>query len=158
MAVIGELEEIPKELTVQWKIIEFFSISEEVCISRFFSFTNECWYLRMYPNGNKRISGTNGCISVYLCRKSSISPIKLKFSLSVKATAKEKVSETHQTYIFRVAEEGCGVHKLISKLELLEKKSELMPSDILTILCTLKRPESQDDTSKFFVRCKNVCL
>ena len=150
MATIGRVNKIPiSGYDIEWQISDFFSLSvidnNESYSSPLFSFAGATWLLKMYPNGTRM---GDACIIVFLKRKSSGPPIRLEFSLGLKTSTGRDPIE-HYTYLFEEADEGYGFARCPSQSEILERESELMPSGILTIFCSLSCKELIDDTSKF---------
>lgn len=157
MTTVGELNEIPGEFTVEWRIKEFFSLSPEpdkFYDSLEFSFADARWNLRIYPDGrtksiaeNGKVVNSEGCINLYLRRESTGPPITLTYSLGLKTVDDNVNPERHFTYNFKEIE-GWGRHGLITRSKLLERKSELIYSGVLTVVCKIKY--SKTYSSKYF--------
>lgn len=91
---VGEVSEISGEITVEWKINEFFSLPAKVDAfynGPVFSFAGASWHLRIYPNGeveatmtDGRITNSEGSIGLFLRRTSAGPPIHLEYSLGFK--------------------------------------------------------------------------
>lgn len=158
MTTIGIISEIPLETNVfqkayeiEWKISNFSSLSEETgnCyFSPAFSFANNSWCLKIYPNGQPSKMSV-GCIGLYLyLRKSSFNlPISIEFTLGLKKLYGGKMSEHHYEYTFKSGN-GYGVYGCFCRSELFEEKSDLLPADVLTVFCNLKYPEPVEISSK----------
>lgn len=153
MAEIGGLSEIGGEVTFEWKIEAFSSLAVEIDTfynSPKFYFSNASWNLKIYPNGEKEHE-TEGSIGLYLMKKSSDSPVTLNYTIGLKTVDGKKEANQNYTYIFHHKDWGYGRRNLISRSDLLNKKSELLPSDVLTITCTMKNNEPKDVTGKSFM-------
>lgn len=156
MQTIGEISEIPVGFAVEWRIKEFFSLSPEVRYfdSPTFSFDGTSWVLRIYPNGT--LGTPDGFIHLFLRRETSGPPISLDFDLGLKNFDGKINPEKHFTRTF-VTKQGFGEPQLINRTQLLEEKFELVPSNILSLVCRIRYPTSPDISSKSFDRyCK--CL
>lgn len=140
---------------IEWEIPEFSKLSEDR-YSPTFSFAGALWCLRIYFNSPKNYDPGSD-IGLYLKRKSSGPPINLDFSLGLKTVDGKKDPEVHRTHIFREADKGFGIPSCISTTKLLiARRSELLPSDVLTVFCTLRYPESIEDESKSYLFHKNM--
>lgn len=158
METVGELSE-KSELAVEWRINEFCSLPAEVskCYDGpVFPFVGASWLLSIYPNGktniitkDRKIANSEGFIALYLHRRSSGPPIHLEFSLGFKTLQGKVNSEVHLADTFK-KKEGKGFYRFIKRSELLDKKSELLPSGVLTVACKIKYPKAADISSKFF--------
>lgn len=147
MTAIGEVNTISNVLQseheIEWKISNFSSLSngtDNFYESPSFSFADESWYLRVRPNGDVS-KGSVGSVGLYLMKSSTGPPIKMTYTLGLKSFKGEKDSEFHRTYNFILGDAGYGVHGCIVKSELLERMSDLMPTDVLTLFCNLKYPK-----------------
>lgn len=155
MEPVGKVNDLAKEFNFEWKIDNFFSLSKEdgkSYDSPMFSFADESWYLTVYPNGDPYDSAV-GYISVYL-----FSPdpqfINLSWSFGIKTFDGKKVHEEHHTFVFGEDDTtGYGSEKLLKRCTLLERKSELVPSNILTIVLTVDYfSKSRDDAGKVLLK------
>lgn len=156
METIGEVS--LTDIAVEWKIKELFSLSPEVgksFDSPRFSFAGTSWFLRIYPNGTA--GRTEGFLNLFLRNAISGPPICLDFDLGLKNNdGKINPEIIHNTYTFGKTD-GYGKYEFIHRSQLLEKKSELMPSGILTLVCRIRYPTPPENSSKSFDRyCK--CL
>lgn len=140
MGLVGKVNNLTKEFHFEWKINNFFSLSGENgknYSSPLFSFANESWHLNVCPNGDPKYHAV-GYISVYLHREvSGLSIINLSWSFGLKTFDGKKVHEQHHTGVFSEDGKGYGSPGLLKRSTLLERKSELVPSDILTIVFTV---------------------
>lgn len=156
---VGEVNEISREIAVEWKIKDFFSLPAEVDTfyeGPVFSFAGASWCLIIRPNGKKetllydgRVINSEGSFGLYLRRTFSSPPIHLEYSLGLKTSGGKVNPQRHDSYNFEKAR-GCGFYELISRSELLEKKSDLVPSGVLTVVCRMWYPETADTSSKIF--------
>lgn len=147
---IGEVKKIPTEYDIEWSIQNFFSLSKE-CNNYYysppFSFEGTSWYFQIFPNGNK----VSGVVSLYLYRDSANPPIRLEYTFGIKTLNGKKDSVKYISYVFQKAHQGYGEQSFLLRSNLLERKSDLMPADVLTIVCSLKNPKSNGDISKSYV-------
>lgn len=151
MGTTGRVNKVPiRGYDIEWQIPEFSNLTEDIS-SPTFSFAGAFWCLRIYLNCHKNhYRGRD--LGLFLRRKSSGSPISLDFSLGLKTMEGKKDPEVHRSHIFREAEKGFGIPSCISATELMvARRSELLPSNILTVFCTLRYPESVEDESKSYV-------
>lgn len=56
----------------------------------------------------------------------------------------------HRIHTFTESRKGAGFANYVMRTELLSRKSELLPGDVLTILCTIKHPKSMGEKGKTF--------
>ena len=152
MPLLGKVKKIEvKGCDIEWKIENFSNLEKDgICYySPEFSYADESWFLGIDPNGDN-YNDSFGYINLYLYRKSSGSPINLKFSLSIKSVNGMKNHERHCSGTF----EQWNHHqflRFISISELQERKVGLLPSDVLTIVCTIQNSTSTENTSKYCV-------
>lgn len=158
MGTIGKVNKNSKHIyEFEWTISNFFSLSEEDDISYnspSFSFDGATWYLKVYPNGDKEYDSI-GYVDLVLYRKSPGPPYSLEFSLSLKSLEGKKVGEWNEIFIFEEAFKSRGLSCFMSRSEIFEMESELLLSDALTVVCTLKCPKSTADASRYltFNKC-----
>lgn len=152
METLGEINIVWKELDIEWKIKNFFSLSRKKLFydSPLFSFAGDPWRLQIYPNGDSD-DETDGYIDLLLFRENSSPPIIVDFSFALKPVDGngKKHEEKRLTSVFDENSIIDGVYKFISRFELLERRKELVPSDILTVICNLKSSSWTKDTSRF---------
>lgn len=144
MEKIGDLSEISGERIIEWKVKDYFSLRDAIDASyespdfHFFGIT---WFLRLYPNGHTS-DGSAGWIGIYLNRLSSGSPVTLDYWFTLKSTDRSKDHAVKAIEsIFAKQNTGKGFNKLISRSVLIDRKADLVPSDEITIICTLKNVE-----------------
>lgn len=159
MKTIGKVNANLPIYEFEWTISNFFSLSEDDDIiykSPSFAFDGATWYLKIYPNGDKTDDSV-GYVDLELRRKSSDPPYSLEFSLSLKTLEGKKDTEWQDTCIFETenGNQSCGVARFMPRSEILERKSELLPSGALTVVCTLRSPKFTEDASKYltFDKC-----
>lgn len=153
MEEIDRMGEIQEELNIEWRIEDFISLLEEknkIYTSFTFTFASHSWCMRIYPNGREEQKSI-GYIGLYLRRNSFGPAIRMHFSLGLKTFDGERDPEKHYMHTFRKIDEGCGSIKLLSKSKLLQRKSDLLPADILTVFCSLTNQKSTENESKSFV-------
>lgn len=157
MSVIGKLSTSINgaDVDVEWRIDSFSSLSEEPGSSLVlnycspnFSFSGEPWFLGIWPNG---WSGTDssGYVNLCLCKGFNNSSIKQEFSVSLKTVKGEKENEEHCTKVFDKGNRWHRFNRFIARSELLRRRSELMPHDVMTVVCIMKRTTSDESDSKF---------
>lgn len=139
MATIGKVQSIKREFNFEWQIENFLSLPEEdgkSYTSPSFSFAGESWHLRIYPHGELE-NNSVAYVGVYLIRNMSVHPITLALFLGIKAVDGEKEHEIQIICVFDKENDGYGTSKLLKRSTLSQKKSEIVPSDVLTIVCTI---------------------
>lgn len=151
MVSIGKIKEIPIRLhEFHWEISDFFSVSLEdgdyICSPQF-SFADTSWCLMIYPNGWS-VHESIGYIGMYLWRKSSGPPIHLEYCLGLKTARGQQEKQVHRIKVFENTETATGNHKWLSRAELMERKSQLMSDDVITLFCNLKDLKATEVTSK----------
>lgn len=152
MAKIGDLCEIGGEVIFEWKIKDFLSLPDEKNVfyySSTFYFADASWNLKIYPFGVAE-NQSEGYIGLYLLKRSYSRPISVNYTMGLKTLDRNKDPNHNFSYVFDQKDSGYGTPKLISRSALSEKKSDLTPSDILTVICTLKHNESKDTKGKQF--------
>lgn len=154
MSEIGKLNAIPKKLSldIEWEIKNFFSLSEKDGTrywSPEFSFDGQTWSLRIHPNGASW-NYSFGHIDLWLCRKSPGIPNRQEFSFAFKTLHGKKVLERHRTGTFKGLDSH-GFPRFISRFEVSRRKSELLPSGVLTVVCSIKYSGSVGSSSKSYV-------
>lgn len=162
MAKIGKIDVFPMEVSmrdmrisnaIQWKISNFSSLSGEnsnFYVSPSFNFYGESWYLRLYPNGRQLIKSV-GCIGLYLMRETSLSAINIEYTLGLKRLNGKKYLEHFRTNVYKDKGEGYGVHNCIFRSEVFDRKSDLLPADVLTVFCNLQFPTTIQTSSKYYI-------
>lgn len=151
MATFGKVNDLTTEFHFEWQIDGFFSLPEDGkgCYSPTFSFAREAWYLRIWRNGDSE-ENWPGYVGANLYRDSDGPPINLSWSLAVKTTHGNIDKGCHFTHVFKKAE-GWGIPIFLKRSELSEKKSELVPSDVLTLVCHIDyySIKSSDDAGNY---------
>lgn len=162
MEVIGRINEVQyhalRSYNFEWQIPEFApsDLPDDIS-SPTFSFAGAFWCLRMYLNCQRKGDigfGMNDDIGLFLRRKSSGSPISLDFSLSLKTKDGGEYQKVHRSHIFREAEKEFGVPSWIAYEGIeFSRSTGLLPSNSLTVLCTLRyfESEAEEDESKSYV-------
>lgn len=162
MANTGDLCETKAEVTFEWKIKEFYSLSQEINYhydSNTFHFSGISWEIWIYPNGQAEYS-SDGWIGLYIKRISTGYPVTVNYSLSLKSAGGKNNPSTTSTNVFAEKYHGWGRAQVISRSDLVERKSDLTPSDTLTVICTLKNSQSNAVSSKcaVLIICKFFSL
>lgn len=154
MEEIGDVCKTRGEITIEWRIKEFSQLNQEIdkrYASPKFYFSGASWAIRLHPNGETQYK-SNGWLSLYVIRQSSGSPVTLEFSFRFKSIDGKNDSLVTSTRDFNKKEDGWGSNKIILKSALMERKSEFLPSDILTVVCTLKNKERNDVARKSSIK------
>lgn len=137
---VGSISKTVQEMTIAWKIAGFFSLSDSVD-SRYYSppfrTLGESWYLVMFPNGESS-RRNEGWISIYLYIKQASCPLTIACSIGIKTAEGKQHQDSTFTYVFD-GSRGQGFRTFLKRSKLVEKKDVLVPYDILTIICCLKR-------------------
>lgn len=151
MEDIGDVCEIRGEVTFEWQVKDFSSLSEKnkYYTSSKFYFCGASWLLKLFPNGMPEEERTDGWIGVFLIKTSSDTSVTLDYSLGLKTIDKKIDSEVDISHVFDRKNSGRGIPKLLQRSILFEKKSNLLLlSDTLTVICTTKNSDSTDVTGK----------
>lgn len=147
----GTVCEIRGEIVFEWKIKNFFRLSEEIdkyYMSPKFYFCGASWQMWLYPNGQTR-HNSEKWIGLYLQKMSNGAPVTVDFSFSLKTLDGETyVDESSFRDDFVEMDVGVGIDKLISRLELIEKKCQLAASEDLIVICILKNSERNSVSGK----------
>ena len=150
MEATGELCETEADVNFEWKIKDFHSLSTETGThydSPLFYCSGIAWEIWIYPNSDE--IEADGWIGLYLVRSSTGYPETLDFSMCFKSNNGKKDPSLSSTSTFDRKFRGWGSVKFISRSKLLERKSDLMPSGILTVICTIKCKEGYNVKSKY---------
>lgn len=157
LTTIGELSVTAGEFVVKWKIKDFSSLSSETdvnYVSPTFVFAGESWSLQIFPNGQSELffddplEKSEGNIDLFLWRESSGAPICLDYSLGLEMLDGKIELENLFSDTFKKSD-GYGAVKLLSRAELLlQRKYDLIPSDILTVVCKIKYSNSTEGVNK----------
>lgn len=152
MAEIGNIDVIQTELGIsaEWRIKNFFSslkIDHAFYWSPPFSYAGHTWELWICRYGYKL---GKSFIELCLKRRSTGPPICQEFSVALKTRNGQKDFERHFTDVFKEKNDFLSPH-CISKSELLRRRRELVPSEVLTVVCTLKSPLYAGTASKSYV-------
>lgn len=134
----------------EWMINDFFTLSEidgAEYWSPYFYFGNVKWYLRIYPNG-WRGRDSLGHVDLHLCKDYFSRSIKQSFSLSIKTACGEKYKKQYSMKDFRNGYDCYQFIRFIPRWELTNRKPELVPEGVLTVVCTMKISTSAGTDSK----------
>lgn len=139
------------DLVVDWTIPHFFALESEGAGYRSppFSFADEEWWLRIFPNG---WSGrdSSGYLDLFLVKVSPGPSIRQFFSISLKTVKGNKYNEQHGTRNFDDDNSCHPFIRFIPRTELTTRRPELVPVDVLTVVCTMKGLTSAGSDSKSF--------
>ena len=135
----------------EWKIDNFFHFSENGNVysysSPFFSHYGESWYLAIDPNG-MCYNDSLGYVNLHLVNESLNSPITVDFTLALKTSNGERYLEKGFTKTFKKGKAQHHAIQFISRSDLEGKKTDLVPSGVLTVVCTFKTSKSDGNASK----------
>lgn len=151
MEKIGEVNRTPATICeFEWTIPDIVLLLQEENVyyySPFFSFAGTTWYIGIYPNGFR--SKSLGYIFLNLSRTCCVPPISVDVSFAIKDVDGTKYEEAYYTkHIIENGHEIYGIERYLLTSDLLEKKSQLLPFNVLTIVCTIKHLKSTEDASK----------
>lgn len=151
--IIGKLRGIKDDMEIEWTISDFFGIPEEKDVkysSPDFYFADATWYLQMYPFGSSKNDST-GSISCYLQRRNLIRPVNLECELGLmkKDGRMEEECKYVRTFDENVTSWGCK--RFITRSQLLTRKSDLDPSNVLTFVCRMKRNNPNIGPSEYTI-------
>lgn len=139
-----ELQETLNVLRIEWKISNFFSLTEEQGYfyqSSVFSFAGSSWNLMIFPGGDYTIQDEpTDYISVYLEANSLVEPpVTLTYTFGVKKAngTLKNIVEKKRSFTQNFA--ASGHQKFLRRSELLRHQRELVPSGDLIITCTMKQ-------------------
>ena len=134
MSKIGEMRETASGF--EWEIHQFLSLPKDegrsYC-SPSMLYNGESWCLQIYPNGCYR---TFDYVNLCLVRLSTGPPVSIELSLSIKTVDGKKDLERHCTAVFDDFHYVHASSRFISRSELGRRETELVPSGILTLICT----------------------
>lgn len=153
MTEIGEVYESRAELVIDWKIKDFSSLSQEINVryhSPKFYFSGSSWKIRIYPNGQTKIR-SRGWIDLYLVKTSNPANIVLEYSFALRTVNGKPYWTKAGMSFFEEANCGWGNDKYILRSDVMKKESELIPSDILTVTCTLMNNEPSPVNGKSYI-------
>lgn len=149
-SIIGELKGIKDGMEVEWIINDFFKFAENSDVkysSPSFDFGGETWCMWIYPNTLKP-KDTVGQVKCFLIKYKSNSSIMVTYKLGLKKRDGNMDEKCSYTSTFKEEETGYGCKSIISKSELLERKSDLAPNNVVTIICKISREEFSIVSSK----------
>lgn len=129
------------ESKFEWKISNFFSLSEtkiSYYSSPSFVFANSSLHLDLYPSGYRKAK--SGFLSVYLVNEGKI-PLHVKMTLCIKNADGTMVGGGTEDIKLG---DNWGYHSFYEKSSLEKNKSELVSSDILTIVCILELKQDKE--------------
>lgn len=138
----GNVEEKYEEKTIEWKIADFFPFSEnrtEIRSSAFY-FANGLWHLRLLPKSRLQPG------FMYWCLANTKGPrcsVEYSYGLRKQDDSVEYLSKG----ILQEKDEHSPLY-YIEISEIQHRKSELVPSNVLNITCTLKRITTDSDRPK----------
>ena len=89
-----------------------------------------------------------GYVNLHLVNESLNSPITVEFTLALKTSNGERYLEKDFTKTFKKGKAQHHAIQFISRSELEGKKTDLVPSGVLTVVCTFKTSKSNGDACK----------
>lgn len=155
----GKLSEISWKF--DWQIENFSSITDESYLSPVFHVSDSSWYIEIRKKYPPKINQTKrkrkdqsypNYVSIYLKREDNGTPEDASFRIGIKTV--NKAIEFEKTGAHYVFGDGWGWDEFIETSELLRRRTELVPSGILTITCfvMVKSTQPDLDLSKYKVR------
>lgn len=137
MAEVGEVEKLPYDIKhFEWKISDFFTFIEitdyRPLKSPTFSIADTSWNLKLYLNWNY---STYPFIQLFLWNEKRREYL-VEYYLGLKK-CDGRVEQLLSGIFKEVAKRNEKVD-FIMRSELMQRKSELVPGDVLTITCTVK--------------------
>ena len=138
-SIIGEVKGIKGGMEIEWKIADFFSLPEAVDArydSPDFYFAGTSWYLTLYPFG-KTSNQSVGKVGCYLNKHHLFRSVNLDVQIGLKRKDGTFDEECSYTKTFDENSKGYGCGNITSRSNLLSRRSDLVPSDALTVICRL---------------------
>lgn len=152
------ISEIGVNLVVEWKIGKFSTLREHDAAfyhSPKFFFDGCEWFMWISPNGWKAL-GSSGYVDLSLHNGSGPkyslknTLVRQSFSLSLKTAKGKKCKKRHYTKDY-YSNRAHDFIRFISRSELSRRMSDLVPDDVLTVVCTMKRSAFAGSYSKCFL-------
>ena len=152
---IGELNRTPATICeFEWRIPDFLCLPDEggqVYFSPLFSLAGASCVLAILPNGDVE-NNSFGFVGLALVRKNSVPPISLEVSFGFKTSDGKEDRSRYEVKDMSDDEAKIYVaNRCLLRAELLERKSELLISNVFTVLCTIKHKKSTKDAGKLCV-------
>lgn len=140
---IGDVRKIPSIQQIEWSIPDFFLVAENrQCFylsSPKFPIASTLWHLKFYPYGGQLFLKPEDCFrnsSSYL-EHGAYREYALEYDFGLK-----KCDGTFERFASGIVKKGEDQNYnnciFITKAELLERESELVNGNVLTIICTMK--------------------
>lgn len=152
MAKVGKLEEKvspePEEIEVHWEIPYFMSLNNRYHESPDFKFLTTKWHLEIDPFDN-----TSPTSDKYIALR--LERVKVELSCNTLCTFSIKKADGLMTgirsliHVFSFNNNRLKVDRFFTRHALQEHESELMPSNILTIMCNMKPLSDKSGSWKF---------
>lgn len=141
----GNVQNTYEETQVEWKIADFCTIIENddlgCCKSPKFFFVNISLFFELWP----KCGIVPEDISLYLITEQYLD-YSFEYNLGLKRI--DNNVESLQEGSALTGSVSTGIYYYLNLSELKQRKSELMPSGVLTITCTLKRGTSHSTEPK----------
>lgn len=153
MTEVGELSETSGDIKVEWEIKDFFSLSQETdkyYHSPKFYFSGTSWQIQISPKSEVH-DASGDWIGLYLTRMANGLPVAVTFSLRFKNVDEKGNPCIRSANTFNGKGNAWGHPKFMSRSMLMERKSQIIPADVLTVICTLKNDESNNVTGKSLI-------
>ncbi|GIY75723.1 hypothetical protein CDAR_114191 [Caerostris darwini] len=99
------------------------------------------WKLRIYPRG----SCIADCIGLFLCRENDVEcPENIDLNFKMKIVSENKIVQSGNS-IFKTKEMARDFPMFIKTEDvIINRRSEILPQDVLTIHCTIRRNDGKD--------------
>lgn len=151
----GKLRETLDEIEIEWRIPEFFSVTnkaDDYIFSPAFCFSSSYWYLLIYPYGRNNISTEH--VGLFLMKADSGGEISVNVSLKIASDNKENSITRTYTKVFGKKFSLVGYSRFMTQIRLLERKCEFAPLDVVTVICSMKLQDQQELESKHItIKC-----
>lgn len=147
---IGNVQKIPYEIQqIEWRIPDFFTVANEgkylYFASPAFSVRGVLWHLRLWPKWNLSAE----FMDLYLAHEAydinrsdgNLAPGAYREYIVEYYFGLKKCDENEERFVSGIITKSkckSSIGKFIKKTQLLEQMSELVPGNILTIVCTMK--------------------
>lgn len=134
---LKEIKSSLKEKELHWKIPNFFTLSiPGIYVSDKFKFLDVYWQLKIEPS-EKDIKD-HIALHLYLTNATTVSYNVLS-TFGIKKTDGSLVGVSYFKHSFCAGKSGLIAHHFFTRSALSQRKSELMPSNELTIVCSFKQ-------------------
>lgn len=132
----------------EWAIPNFcfhFVKDSAKCRSPDFRASNTTWFIVIDPNTDVTEHST-GYLSLYLYRDVSKGPTVINFTCGIKTVDQSVINEFKGTFGKREKRDASlGWSKFIARSRLMDRLSKFLPSNTLTVVCSIEEKDSPTD-------------